>query len=74
VAREWPGNATPVLKGSKENIARLDHLVDALMVDCTYNVPSLPEACFGPKAMKAMFWQFSTNTEGKYSPGMIMKP
>ena len=46
------GNTTPFLKGSK-NMARLDHLVDTLMVDCTYNVPSLPEAYFGPKAMKS---------------------
>ena len=51
MVREWPGNAAPVLKGSKENMARLGHLVDALMVDGTYNVPLLPEAYFGLKAI-----------------------
>ena len=51
VAREWPGNTAPVLKGNKENMAKLDHLVNTLIIDCTYNVPSLAEAYFGPKAI-----------------------
>jgi len=34
-------------------MARLDHLVNALMVDCTYNVPLLPEVYFGLKAIKS---------------------
>jgi len=34
-------------------MARLDHLVDALMVDCMYNVPLLTEAYFGLKAIKS---------------------
>ena len=34
-------------------MARLDHLVDALMVDCTYNVPLLPKVYFGLKAIKS---------------------
>ena len=53
VAREWPGNTAPVLKGNKENLAKLDHLVNTLMVDCAYKIPSLAEAYFGPKAIKS---------------------
>jgi len=34
-------------------MARLDHLVNALMVDCTYNVPLLPAVYFGLKAIKS---------------------
>ena len=52
MTREWPGNGAPILRGSKEHRTRLDRLVQTLTVDCTYNIPSIPNVFFGPSAIR----------------------
>jgi hypothetical protein len=52
VKREWPGNDAPIFRGNKENMEKLDKLVQTLAGDCQYKPPSMTWVIFGLKAIR----------------------